>query len=71
MSKHRYSIMARPYGADVGTEVEICQCDTSPEALVEAAKKKTLKIDSGTKVIHVNKYDNVYFVDHQAQAAAG
>ncbi len=61
MTIHRYSIMARPYGAD--HEIEIAQCDTNPEAVVEAVREKFLKIDGGNRKVLVAKYEHVHVVD--------
>lgn len=41
----RYSIMVIEYGAD--REIELCQTDTNPQMVVEAAKEKTLKVYKG------------------------
>jgi hypothetical protein len=61
----RYSIIARPYGQS--HEVEVCQCDSNPLAIVDAAREKKLKQmgDKGRTFL-INKYEHVYFVDHEA-----
>jgi hypothetical protein len=63
----RYSIMARQY-AQVG-EVELCQVDSHPEAIVAAAQQRTLKLSGkGKRKIRVPKYEHVYVVDHEARS---
>ena len=59
----RYSIRARMTGQNA--EVELCQCDTHPEAIVEGAKNKTIKMDNGNRKVPVSKYEHVYFIDHE------
>ena len=63
----RYSIMARQY--QIVGEVELCQVDTHPEAIVAAAQEKTLMISMGKGVrrVRVPKYEHVYIVDHEAR----
>jgi hypothetical protein len=63
----RYSIMARPYGATA--EVELCQCDSHPEAIVEGAQNKKIMIDAGgsrKRKVPIGRYEHVYFIDHEA-----
>ena len=57
----RYSIMCRENGAKC--EFELCQCDSSPEEVVEAAKRKPHPM-YGKKV---KFYEHVYYVDNKAQ----
>ena len=59
----RYSIRARTTGQSA--EVELCQCDTHPEAIVEGAKNKTIRMDDGNRKVSVSKYEHVYFIDHE------
>lgn len=40
MSKKKYSILVIEHG----DEFELCQCDSNPEAVVAAAKKRTKKV---------------------------
>jgi hypothetical protein len=53
----RYSIMARGY--QHVSEVELCQCDTNPEAIVAAAQQKRLRIrlNPGGRKVSVPKYE--------------
>jgi hypothetical protein len=54
--RKRYMIMGIPnVGAD--NAVEICQCDTNPGEIVEAAKQKILHGKN-------KMYNRVYLVDH-------
>jgi hypothetical protein len=55
----RYSILARHEGRD--REVEICQCDSNPEAIAEAARMKTVKKDLGLgkRPISIPMYEHV------------
>ena len=61
----RYSIMARPYGAD--HEVEICQCDSHPEELAEGVRLKRIMMQVGDRKVPIGKYEHVYFVDHEEE----
>ena len=36
----RYSIIVRPYGADVETETVLCQVDESPEGLAQVIRAR-------------------------------
>jgi hypothetical protein len=60
----RYSIMARGRHSD--HEVELCQCDSNPQAVVAAAQAKTILIrgKSGGRKIRVAMYGHVYAVDN-------
>jgi hypothetical protein len=61
----RYSIMARPYGHN--REVEVCQCDSNPVELVDAALEMKLRHTGNNGITFlINKYEHVYFVDHEA-----
>jgi hypothetical protein len=60
----RYSIMARPSGQSA--EVELCQCDTHPEAIVEGAQQKKIKMDTGKRKVMISKYEHVYFIDNHS-----
>lgn len=65
----RYSIMVRERRAD--HEVELCQCDSNPEALVAAAQEKYLLVanpSGGSRKISVAKYEHVYFIDRGDKA---
>jgi len=58
----KYTIMVREAGAD--HEVEFCQCDSNPGAIVEAAQQKYRLVDGGissSRKIRVPKYEHVYF----------
>ena len=59
----RYSIMARQYGANY--ETELCQCETNPGAIVEAARQKKIKIEAGKRKVFVAKYEHVYARDNR------
>ena len=56
----RYSILGRRYGtADL---CEIGQCDTNPQAIVDAAKHQRKR--------WTRKYEHVHFIDNVRVAAA-
>lgn len=62
----RYSIMVIEYGAD--REIELCQTETNPDAVVDAAKSKTLKVyksPGATRRSSICKYSSIRIVDHQ------
>jgi hypothetical protein len=60
----RYSIMARE-NQQGARDLELCQCDSNPEALVEAARAKRMRFDDGRgRKIQVPKYAHVFTVDH-------
>jgi hypothetical protein len=56
MRRHRYSIMG-VQSEGTSNAVEICQCDTSPEQLVLAAKEKTIQRSKA------KMYQRVYVMD--------
>lgn len=58
----KYVIMARPNGADVGQEIEICRVGSNPQSIIAALLKKTRvsKNAGGEKVI-VQIYEHAYF----------
>jgi hypothetical protein len=63
----RYSVMARGY-QHVG-EVELCQCDTNPEAIAAAARHQRclFKGKPGGRKVYVPLYEHVYVIDHEAR----
>ena len=63
----RYSIMVREYGSD--HSVELMQCDTNPQALVDGLRKKMLTIrhsifEKGKRTSKVPKYNYIDVIDH-------
>jgi len=66
----RFSVMARQY--QHAGEVELCQCDTNPEAIAAAALEQRLRVTSGPggRRVTVPKYEHVYIVDHNAWSPA-
>jgi hypothetical protein len=59
MIMKRYSIMARHEGRN--NEIELCQCDSNPEAIAEAGRLKTVKRDLGIgkRPISIPMYEHV------------
>lgn len=57
----RYSIMAAPFGW--GKEIELCQCDSNPQAIVEAAREKRIRVHGGDRYRMVAKYESLRIVD--------
>ena len=67
----RYSIMVIEYGAE--REIELCQTDTNPQMVVEAAKEKKLKVykaDNARRRSSICKYTSIRIVDNQAAECA-
>ena len=66
----RYSILGRRYGT--AKQCEICQCDTNPQAIVDAAKQQhvVLAISSSGHKRWSRKYEHVHFIDNVRVAAA-
>jgi len=64
----RYSIMVREYQSD--ELVELCECDSNPESVVEGVRSKTLLIAGNdytkSRRIRVPKYEHIEIVDHQS-----
>jgi len=66
----RYSIMVRERGSN--NEIELCQCDGNPEALVKGAQSKRVLIYAdglGGRKISTNKYEHVYFRENVTKVA--
>lgn len=59
----RYSIMVREVGRD--HERELCQVDRNPEAIADAAKKKTILVDRGDKKVKIGAYEHVHVIENQ------
>jgi hypothetical protein len=57
----QYAIMVRLVGADVGSEIELCRVTSSPEAIVEAALKKTRVVNEYGKRKIIEIYEHAYF----------
>ena len=59
---NKYAVMARPSGADVGEEIEICRVGSNPETIVAALLEKTKVVrDDNKKKKVVQVYEHVYF----------
>jgi hypothetical protein len=54
----RFSIMARPF--EQNYDVEVCQCDSNPEVIVAATRKKTIKVVGKPRPAYVTQYEHVY-----------
>jgi hypothetical protein len=57
-NQKRYSIMARPF--EQSYEVEVCQCDSNPEAIVTATRQKIIKVMGKPRPAYVAQYEHVY-----------
>jgi hypothetical protein len=62
MKRYRYSIMVLEDGSD--HEVELCQLDSNPKPVAQAAAMKLLRHSSGRRQYHIKKYRWVRIVDH-------
>ena len=60
--KKRYSIRVREYGS--GREIELCQVDSNPEKIAEAAGSKLLRISSSARQHRIKRYDWIRIVDN-------
>jgi hypothetical protein len=60
--KKRYSILAREIGS--GREIELCQVDSNPERVAEAAGMKVLRIHSSGRRYRIKRYDRIRIVDN-------
>ena len=58
----RYSILVRERGS--GREIELCQVDTNPEKVSEAAGMKLLRISSSGRQYRIKRYDWIRIVDN-------
>jgi hypothetical protein len=65
----RFSIMARPFEQD--HDVEVCQCDSNPEAIVAATRLKTIKIVGKPRPVYVAQYEHVYVKDNAEASSPG
>ena len=65
-----YSILGRRYCT--AKQCEICQCDTNPQAIVDAAKQQhvLLAVSSSGRKRRARKYQHVHFIDNMRVAAA-
>jgi len=60
--KKRYSILAREIGS--GREIELCQVDSNPERVAEAAGMKVLRVRSSGRRYRIKRYDWIRIVDN-------
>ena len=60
--RKRYSILVREKGSD--REIELCQVDTNPEKVAEAAGMKLLRISSSGRQYRIKRYDWIRIVDN-------
>jgi hypothetical protein len=60
--RKRYSIWVRERGSS--REIELCQADTNPEKIAEAAGKKLLRISSSGRQYRIKRYDWIRIVDN-------
>jgi len=66
--KKRYSILAREIGS--GREIELCQVDSNPERVAEAAGMKVLRIRSSGRRYRIKRYDWIRIVDNGKRRCA-
>jgi hypothetical protein len=64
----RYSIMARGRHSD--HEVEVCQVDSHPEEVVNAARQKSLmvRLRPGGRRVKVAMYEHLYVIDLEGRS---
>jgi hypothetical protein len=60
--KKRYSILVRESGS--GREIELCQVDSNPKKVAEAAGMKLLRISSSGRQYRIKRYDWIRIVDN-------
>jgi len=60
--RRRYSILVREKGSD--REIELCQVDTNPEKVAEAAGMKLLRVGNSGRQYRIKRYDRVRIVDN-------
>jgi hypothetical protein len=60
--KKRYSILVRESGS--GREIELCQVDSNPKKVAEAAGMKLLRISSSGRRYRIKRYDWIRIVDN-------
>jgi hypothetical protein len=58
----RYSILVRENGSN--RESELCQVDSNPEKIAEAAGMKLLRISSSGRRYRIKRYDWIRIVDN-------
>ena len=58
----RYSILVRESGSC--REIELCQVDSNPEKVAEAAGMKLLRISSSGRRYRIKRYDWIRIVDN-------
>jgi len=66
--KKRYSILVRESGS--GREIELCQVDSNPKKVAEAAGMKLLRISSSGRQYRIKRYDWIRIVDNGEASAA-
>ena len=60
--KKRYSILVREIGS--GREIELCQVDSNPRRVAEAAGMKLLRTSSSGRQYRIKRYDWIRIVDN-------
>ena len=60
--RKRYSILVRENGS--GNKIELCQVDSNPEKVAEAAGTKLLRISSSGRRYRIKRYDWIRIVDN-------
>jgi len=60
--KKRYSILVRESGSS--REIELCQVDSNPKKVAEAAGMKLLRISSSGRQYRIKRYDWIRIVDN-------
>ena len=64
--RKRYSIWVRENGS--GREIELCQVDTNPEKVAEAAGMKLLRISNSGRRYRIKRYDWVRIVNNDEES---
>ena len=65
--RKRYSVLVRENGS--GREIELCQVDTNPEKVAEAAGMKLLRVSSSGANTGSKRYDRIRIVDNGEASA--
>jgi hypothetical protein len=60
--RKRFSILVREPGS--GRDIELCQVDSNPEKVAEAAGMKLLRVSSSRRQYRIKRYDSIRIVDN-------
>lgn len=66
----RYTIMVQEHGSD--HEVELMQCGSNPQAIVDGLRKKSLTMrrsifEPGKRVVKIPKYTSIRVIDNERE----